>query len=196
LARQIDAGAPVDVFLAASPQWMDWLEQRGRIERGTRRVIARGALVLVAPKGRAFPFDPAGDTPLPQAFEGRLALADPEHVPLGAYAKQALDHAGWWTALASRVVGAGDARAALLLVESGECAAGIVYATDARGSERVDVVAPIPAAWHDEVVYPGALVAGRATPAARRFLDYLSTPPSLDVLRRHGFDAAPADTAR
>ena len=188
LARQIEAGAPADLFLAASPEWLDWLDERNRIERETRREVASGALVLIAPKGRSFTFDFAGGVSLADAFEGRLALGDPEHVPLGVYSRQALQRGGWWVGLAPRVSGAPDARAALQFVENGECAAGIVYATDALNSDKVEVIARVPEEWHKQVIYEGAIVAGRASEESRKFFDYLAGPTAHEILARNGFN--------
>jgi len=158
LAKQIDAGAAVDVFVSADARWMDWLVQRGKVGPGRPFGLVRNSLVVVAPAERPFPFDPAGPIPLGGAFAGRLALGDPEHVPAGVYAREALERAGWWDGLATRVVGAADARAALALVERGACAAGIVYASDAAGSSRVTIVAAVPESWHAPIVYPAAVV--------------------------------------
>lgn len=196
LARQIEAGAEADVFLAASEEWVDALEGAGRIEPGTRRELARGSLVIVAPVGAGLGFDPEGPVSLADAFEGRLAMGDPEHVPLGVYARAALRRAGWWDAIAPRVVGAGDARAALALVERGECAAGVVYATDARSSRKVRIVAEIPSRLQDPVVYVAAAVAGRASPAATRFLEWLGSPTARDILHAHGFETHPVPPLR
>lgn len=191
LAKQIDAGAPADVFVSANVGWMDWLVARGRIRAGSRFDLAGNALVIVAPAGAPFSFALADSGGLPAAFEGRIALGDPEHVPLGVYAKQALEHAGWWEKLQPRVVGAVDARAALALVERGECAAGIAYASDIAESDRVTVVERVPDEWHDAIVYPVGLVEGRALPAADRFRDTLRSPEVAKILAKHGFRLPP-----
>lgn len=193
LARRIDAGAPADVFLPAGAEWMDRLVGRGRIRAGSVFELAGNAMVIVAPAAAPFPFAVGDSVGLPDAFEGRLAIGDPEEVPLGAHARQSLERAGWWTALEPRVVGAADSRAALALVERGECAAGIVYASDALGSERVRVVERIPDEWHDVIVYPAGLVEGRTLPGAERFLETLRSPEAASILRKHGFRVAGAD---
>jgi molybdate transport system substrate-binding protein len=193
LARQIDAGAPADVFVPAGAAWMDRLVGRGRIRAGSVFELAGNALVIVAPATAPFAFALGDSVGLPDAFEGRLAIGDPADVPLGAYARQSLERAGWWTALEPRVVGAADARAALELVERGECAAGIVYASDALGSGRVRVVERIPDEWHDVIVYPAGLVEGRTLPGAERFLETLRTPEAAKVLGKHGFRVAGRD---
>jgi molybdate transport system substrate-binding protein len=189
LAKQIDAGAPADLFLAADPRWMDWLAERGRLEPGTRRDLLRNDLVIAAPSGRGFPPPPAGGS-LAKAFAGRLALGDPDHTPVGRYAKAALESAGWWEEVSSRLVPAADARAALALVERGECAAGVLYASDAAGSRRVEIVARIPASRHPPIVYPVAVISGRDRPAVRRALARLTSPEGLARFERFGFRRA------
>jgi molybdate transport system substrate-binding protein len=192
LARQIDAGAAADVFVSANPEWMDWLEKRGRLVKGSRRDGPGNSLALVAPGGRGFEWSPRSGVPLPDAFAGRLALADPSHVPAGIYAKQALEHAGWWDALADRVVPTLDVRAALTLVERGECGAGIVYSSDASSSGRCDTVALLPDDWHDPIRYVAAIVAGADTARAVAWLDAFGSPAAARTLQAHGFRAAPA----
>jgi len=187
LARRIEDGAEADVFVAASRDWLDRLVGRGRIRAGSVFDAAGNALVIVAPAAAPFSFTVGDSGGLAVAFEGRLAVGDPEGVPLGAYARQSLEHAGWWSALESRVVGAADARAALALVERAECAAGIVYASDALGSERVQVVERVPDDWHEDIVYAAGLVEGRSLPGAERFLETLRSPDAAKVLRKHGF---------
>lgn len=195
LARQIEAGAPADVFVAADRPWLAYLAQRDRLVPGTRHDLLGNALVLVAPRGRGRRvvlqpgFDFAG------AFDGKLCLAQPDIVPAGIYARQALTRLGWWRALQGRLVGTDDVRAALAFVERGECSAGIVYATDARRSARIEVLARFPAQLHAPIVYPLAAVRG-ARPEALAFLRHLRSPAAAAVFRRHGFivlaDAPPA----
>lgn len=191
LARQIDAGAPADVFLSADAGWMDHLQERGRIDPATRTPLLGNALVLVAPVGRAPAvrfergFDFAG------AFAGKLCLAEPGVVPAGIYAQQALEHLGWWTAVRTRLVGADDVRTALSFVERGECALGIVYATDARGSRKAVTVGEFPPAGHAPIVYPVALVRG-ARAGGVDFLAWLRGADAQAVFRRHGFTPPPA----
>jgi molybdate transport system substrate-binding protein len=185
LARRVGAGAPAQVFLSANPKWIAWLEERGRLEPGTRVDLLGNSLVVIAPKGRAFDLPEARG--LAGAFEGRLALADPDHVPAGEYARQALQAAGDWAPMIGRIVPAADVRAALLLVERGACGAGIVYRTDAVGSPRVEIVADIPEDRHRPIVYPVALVRNRARPAAVALFQFLRSPVALEIFERHGF---------
>lgn len=192
LAKQIDAGAPADVYVAADPRWLEWLAARGRVKTGAAVEVAGNSLTIVAPVGRAFAFEPEAGRDLASAFDGRLALGDPDHVPAGAYAREALAAAGWWEELAPRVVPAADARAALALVERGGCAAGVVYASDAAGSDHVEIVASLPDSWHAPIVYPAVAVAG-GDPRAAAFVAALRDAPG--VFRRHGF-RVPAEVPR
>ena len=151
LARQIEAGAPADLYFSASDRWMDYLEARGMIEPATRIDHLRNKLVLIAPRKEAFAVSLHPDFDFASAFAGRLALADPDHVPAGIYARQVLTALGWWPSLEDRLAPAPHVRAALVYVERGESAAGIVYATDARGA-RVDLIAAIPDSLHEPIV--------------------------------------------
>lgn len=186
LARQIEAGSPADVFLSANPLWMDYLEKPGRIQVSTRRDLLANRLVLIVPKGSRFPVEMSATFDLAGAFAGRLAVGDPEHVPAGIYGRQALEHFGWHAALAPRIVACQNVRMALAMVELKEAAAGIVYATDAAVSEKVEVLAEFPEAAHEPIRYPVALCRD-ASPAAAGFLHYLCGPEAGEVFRRHGF---------
>lgn len=185
LARRVKAGGPAEIFVSADPVWIDRLEADGRLEPGTRVDLLGNSLVIVAPEGRSFGLP--GAAGLAGAFEGRLALADPDHVPAGVYAKEALRAVGDWSPIAPRIVPAVDARAALLLVERGECGAGVVYRTDAVGSSRVEIVAGIPEDRHRPIVYPAALIRDRARPEAVSFFRFLRSPGALEIFERHGF---------
>ena len=186
LARQIEEGAPADVFVSADEQWMDYLQQRSLIRAGTRRDLLANVLVLVAPKGRLFSVKMERGFNLPGAFKGRLAVGDPTHVPAGIYAKEALQHFGWWEALKGRLDSAENVRAALRLVEMGEADAGIVYATDARASSKVVVLAEFPPGSHAPIVYPAALCRG-ARPGAAAFLAFLGSREAAPVWHEAGF---------
>ncbi len=191
LARQIERGAPADVYISANPAWMAYLETRGLIRRDTRTDLLGNSLVIVAPGGEGFPIEWEKNFGFAAAFEGPLAVADPELVPAGIYAKQALVRLGWWGKLRDRVAVAQDVRAALAFVEQGACAAGIVYATDAASSDGVDVLAAFPAETHDAIVYPVAIVNGRDSANTRRFVDFLKSAPALGVFREDGFLVPP-----
>ena len=188
LARQIENGAPADIFVSANRRWMDYLEERGRIDPASRCDLLGNRLVLVAPADSAFAVAIAPDFALAEALGGRrLAIGDPDHVPAGLYGRQALKALGVWTSVADRLVRSADVRAALALVARAEVAAGIVYATDARLSDRVRVVDGFPAASHDTIVYPAARVAGSEGAAATAFFDYLVSDEGRAVLAGFGF---------
>lgn len=182
LARQILAGADADLFISADQQWMDELEAAGRIMPSSRIDIAANRLVVVAPGNGPDSIDLAAGPPAIEA----IAIADPAHVPAGRYAKEALESLGWWSALADRVITAPDVRAALRLVEIGEADLGVVYATDARISERVRVLAVIPESAHTPIRYPAALCAG-AHPDAPVFLRFLRSERARAALEDAGF---------
>ena len=179
LARQIEAGAPADVYLSANAQWMDELADRDLIVPATRRDAAANRLVVIAPNG--------GDATLNSDFAGWLAMGDPEHVPAGIYAKHALQHMDLWSALSERVVGAVDARAALRYVETGEAQLGIVYASDAQASSRVRIVQTIDPSMHEPIRYPIAAVRGGDERAAR-LIEYLVSGEVAPVWRAAGFE--------
>lgn len=187
LAKQIEAGAPADIYASADISWMDYVDKAGRVQAGSRENLLGNALVLIAPKGDA----PKGvkleaGFDLPGAFKGKLCTGEPGIVPVGIYAKAALTALGWWTALQPRIVGTDDVRTALAFVERGECPLGIVYATDAVISDKVEVVATFPENSHAPVIYPFALIKG-ASPEARAFFEYLKSPAVADIFTRNGF---------
>ena len=179
LARQIEAGAPAQVFISADEDWMDYLDKKGLLQPGTRRDVLGNRLVWIVPAGRPLPPEPLGAL----GARDRLALADPQHVPAGKYARAALEKLGVWPQVATRIAAAENVRAALALVARGEAPLGIVYETDARAEPRVAVAARIDARLHAPIVYPAAAVRG-APPAALRYVEALSTSA---VFARYGF---------
>jgi molybdate transport system substrate-binding protein len=187
LAKQIEAGAPVDVFASADAGWMDYLDERRLIDRDSRVDLLGNELVLIAPRGKGFRAHVVRGFDLAGAFRGKLCTGEPGVVPVGTYARQALESLGWWGSMQARIVGTDDVRTALAFVERGECGAGIVYATDAAISDEVEVVARFPADSHSPIVYPFALVKGGRA-GARAFLEYLrSAPVAAESFERHGF---------
>jgi molybdate transport system substrate-binding protein len=196
LARQIEQGAPADLFASADEPWMDYLQERNLIVPETRASPLANALVLVAPANAAVQPLPALDRSTDLAAllgpNGRLATGDPAHVPVGRYARAALEWMGQWTAIAPRLARADNVRAALLLVERGEAPLGIVYATDARASQGVKVVGTFPVGSHPPVTYPFAVVARRAETdgRARTLLAFLTGPDTEAVWQRFGFSRA------
>ena len=173
LARQIEAGAGAAVFLSADQEWMDYLEQRGRIQKSSRHNLLGNRLALIAPADSRIELKIAPGFSLANALgEGRLATGDPDSVPVGRYARQALTTLGVWNDVADRLVRAEDVRHALMFVARGEVPLGIVYETDARIDQRVRLVGLFPADSHLPIIYPVALTAG-AGPDAARFLDFI-----------------------
>ena len=185
LAKQIAEGAPADVFLSANPQWMNYLEKRGLIQRQTRRDLLSNQLVLVSPTQRKFGVKTKKGWQLASAFAGRLAVGDPAHVPAGQYAMAALRTRGWYRELQH------DVRAALSLVETGEAAAGIVYKTDAAASNKVAIIETFPSDARNPIRYPIALVKN-ARPESAVFLSFLTQPHIAELLRAAGFTPLPA----
>lgn len=186
LAKQIENGAPAEVFISADKKWMDYLEDRDKIVPKSRLDLLSNTLVLVAPKGKGFKLKMAKSFDFSSAFSGRLCTGDPEHVPVGIYGRQALTHLGWWDDIAPRIVGTEDVRAALAFVERGECEVGIVYETDARLSDKVETIGRFPGESHEPIVYPAALVQG-AKAAAQDFLAFLASPQARSVFSQYGF---------
>ena len=194
LAKQVQAGAPADLFASADTQWMDHLAKAGRIQADSRVDLLGNTLVLIAPRGRGFKAQMKPGFDLAAAFKGKLCTGEPGVVPVGIYAKQALANLGWWAPLQGRLVGTDDVRTALAFVERGECGAGIVYATDARISDRVEVVGRFRPDSHAPITYPFALTTD-ARPQARAFLAFLRSATAARVFRRHGFSTGPTGPA-
>lgn len=187
LARQIDNGAPADIFLSANADWTHWLAKRNRIDRRRIEPLLSNCLVLI---------EPAGETAPPLAFDatlgqrlgaGRLAIADPGLAPLGAYARAALRAQGLWHRVRNHLALQPNARATLALVARGEARAGIVYQSDSQRSSAVRIAARIPRSLHPRIVYPVAPVGGFVSGPAARFLAHLKTTASRLAFLRHGF---------
>ncbi|MEW6039259.1 MAG: molybdate ABC transporter substrate-binding protein [Pseudomonadota bacterium] len=189
LAKQIESGAPADVFASADSKWMDYLYDKDKIDAGSRVDLLGNTLVLVAPIGKGFEVNMAKGFDFPGAFSGKLCTGLVDSVPVGIYAKEAMTRLGWWDGIRYRVVGTEDVRAALNLVERGECGAGIVYETDARQSEKVAIVAKFPADTHARIVYPFVLV--KPSDDAEKFLDFLKTEQASEIFLRYGFTLQP-----
>ena len=191
LARQIDAGAPADVYVSANAAWMDWLAERGRVVAGSRVDIAANRLVIVAQDPAALSEDEvtsATDIAGLLGEDGRLAIALPDAVPAGIYAKAALTDLGLWEALSTRLAPTDNVRAALALVALGEAPAGVVYATDAAAEPGVVVAGVFPEPSHPPIRYPAAVVAesGQAD-AAGAFVAWLTEDAAQAILARYGF---------
>ena len=184
LARQVAAGAPADLFVSADEEWMDDLQKRGLLVPGTRADLVGNTLVIIAPVGEplARPYDEfraIGVT--------RVAIADPDSVPAGRYARAALQKIGRWDAVRANMVRAENVRAALLLVERGAAPRGIVYATDARASRKVRVVATFPPGSHPPIRYPIARLKASTSPDAEGFRRFLLSREGKAIFARYGF---------
>lgn len=189
LAKQIQQGAPADVFISANVEWMDTLQKDNLVDAASRRILLRNRIVLIA-NGRSADkieikngFDLAG-----LLKDGKLAMAMVDSVPAGIYGKAALTSLGVWDAVSPKVAQSDNVRAALALVARGEAPFGIVYATDAAASDNVTVVGTFPEQTHPPIIYPAAVVAESKTkPAATSFLDFLVTKDAKQIFEREGF---------
>jgi molybdate transport system substrate-binding protein len=189
LARQIEQGAPADLFISANPEWMDYLAERGLVRAGSRADLLGNDLVLVAPAA-------AGARPLAIApgfdlvgvlGDGRLAMGDPDHVPAGIYGRAALESLGVWQQIAPRLARADNVRAALALVARGEAPLGIVYGSDAMAEPGVRVVDTFPESSHPPIIYPVAVPAGSRHPAAATLVEFLESATAAAIFARFGF---------
>jgi molybdate transport system substrate-binding protein len=184
LARQIQAGAPADVFVSANLERMDELERAGLVRPADRVSLLSNRLAIVVASSSEL----VVQLPRDLARARRLALGDPEAVPAGVYARRWLDGLGLWVRLSDRVVPTLDVRAALAAVESGAAEVGIVYRTDAALSRRVRVAFEVPAAEAPRILYPAAVLLSSTAPEGRAFLDHLRSPRSRAVFTRLGFE--------
>ena len=189
LARQIEQGAAADVFISADEEWMDYVAGKNLIDPTTRRRLLTNTLVLVAPASAPFSITLAPGMDMAAALKGgKLALADPDSVPAGKYAKQALEYFGAWGSIANSVARADNVRAALRFVETGDAAAGIVYSTDARAAgDKVLTVGVFPPESHRPITYPSAALTGKADGPAKAFLDFLASDDARRVFGEAGF---------
>lgn len=188
LAKQIEAGAPAGVYFSADLQWMDYLEQRGLLRAGSRRDVVGNDLVLIAPSSRPMRVSIGPGLDLRRLLGGgRLAVADPDSVPAGIYARQALQKLGMWSGVAPRLVRAENVRAALEYVARGDAPLGIVYRTDALVEKRVRIIGVFPADSHPPIVYPVALTS-HADAAAARYLAFITSAEARPIYRKWGFE--------
>lgn len=190
LARQVENGAPADIFFSADEQWMDDLDGKGLLRPGTRATVLGNSIVLIAPKTSLVTArldDPRGFGAA--LGDGRLSMADPAAVPAGKYGMAALKTLGIWPVVEKRVARAENVRAALALVERGEAPLGIVYATDAAASAKVRVVAVFPQDSHPPILYPVAVLKNATSADAQAFRDFLASPESQGIFRKYGFTA-------
>jgi molybdate transport system substrate-binding protein len=192
LAKQIENGAPADVFLSAHVEWMDYLEKKNLVDPKTRFDFVGNRIVLIVPTD-----SPVMHIDIVPGFsmdkilgnDGRLSIGDPEHVPAGKYGKKALEYLGAWEEVKDRLAPAKDVRAALVMVERGETPLGLVYATDAAISKKVRVVGTFASESHPPIVYPVAVISGGKKKEAKRFLEFLKSKEARAIFDKYGFKA-------
>ncbi len=190
LARQVEAGAPSDIFISANTEWMDYLATRNLIVAGSRTDPVGNTLVMIAPADSTLSsvdIAPGFDIAALVGPNGKIATGDPAHVPVGIYAREAFEHLGVWDTAEPRIARADSVRAALALVERGEVPIGIVYATDARGNSKVKIVGEFPQDSYSPIVYPFAIVSGRDQEPVRRFFSFITTGAAAKVYEKFGF---------
>lgn len=188
LARQIEQGAPADVFFSADLEWMDYLQQRNRLDVATRRSLLGNRLVLIAPRASKAQVDLKRPATLLAALgDGRLAVGQTRTVPAGKYAKASLESLSLWNGVRPRLAESESVRAALMLVARGETPLGIVYASDAKAKPGVRVVATFPEDSHPPIVYPVAALRGARVAQAARFVQWLEAPAADALFTKRGF---------
>ena len=188
LARQIEQGAPADVFFSADLEWMDYLQKRNRLDVATRRSLLGNRLVLIAPRASKAQVDLKRPATLLAALgDGRLAVGQTRTVPAGKYAKASLESLSLWNGVRPRLAESESVRAALMLVARGETPLGIVYASDAKAEPGVRVVATFPEDSHPPIVYPVAALRGARAAQATRFVQWLASPDADSLFTKRGF---------
>lgn len=191
LARQIEKGAPADVFISADLDWMDYVDQRKLVRTGSRVNLLSNRLVLIAPADSKASLTIAPNFPLASTLgDGRLAMADPDSVPAGKYGKAALEALGVWNAVAPKVARAENVRAGLLLVARSEAPFGIVYSTDAAAEPKVRVVGTFAANLHPPIVYPAAILNDSKSSAAEPLMRFLRSSDARIIWQKFGFATA------
>lgn len=189
LAKQIEAGANSDIFFSADLDWVNYLVKKKRIHAAQVHPLLANSLVLISQAKANIAFQPKAQFNLAQAFKGKLCTGQLQSVPAGKYAQQSLSHFNWLKTLQGRIVQTQDVRAALVLVERGECELGIVYKTDALLSNKVKIIGTFPANSHQAIVYPIALTQqGETRPEAIQFAAFIcSSPQAKSIFKQHGF---------
>ena len=188
LAKQLEQGAPADLFISADTDWMDYVDQKGLIKKNTRVSLLGNKIVLIAPRDSAVAVDIKPGFDLAKALGGgKLAMANVDAVPAGKYGKAALEKLGAWAGVKDKIAQAENVRAALLLVARGEAPLGIVYSTDAAAEPNVKIVGAFPADSHPPIIYPAAETRDSKSVDARLFLDYLKSTKARPALEKQGF---------
>ena len=190
LAKQIESGAPVAMFISADEDWMDYLDTRKLLIASTRQDLLGNRLVLIEPADKTVQVDIATGFPLASLLgSGKLSMGEPGSVPAGKYGKEALTNLGVWDSVSAKVVSADSVRSALAFVQSGEAPFGIVYATDAASSKQVRVAGTFPLNSHKRITYPVALIKDQDSPEARAFLKFVEGPDAHAIFAKYGFFA-------
>lgn len=188
LAKQIENGAPADLFISADVDWMSYLEKKNLVKEDTRTNWLGNRIVLVAPKGKSGSVDLKPGMDLRGLLDGgKLAMGAPDSVPAGKYAKAALEKLGVWSSVEESVAGTESVRAALALVSRGEAPLGIVYQTDAAADPGVEVIGTFPEDSHPQIIYPIAILSDSTSPTARAYLDYLRSAQAAPFFENEGF---------
>lgn len=188
LAKQIEQGAPADVFVSADIPWMDYLAEKGLIDPATRTNLLGNELVLIAPAGTTETITLAPGVDLAgKVGEGRIATGDVAAVPVGKYAKAALEKLGLWATVGPKIAGAENVRTALALVARGEAKYGIVYATDAKSEPKVTVIGTFPTDSHPPIIYPVAATKEAANAETSAYLAFLKTEKAAKIFASQGF---------
>jgi molybdate transport system substrate-binding protein len=194
LAKQIEQGAPAQIFISADLDWMDYVEKKGLIKADSRSNLLGNRIVLIAPKDKAKAIEIRPSFDLAKVVgDGRLSMANVDSVPAGKYGKAALEKLGAWASVSGKIAQAENVRAALLLVSRGEAPAGIVYQTDAAADPNVSIIGTFPEDTHPPIIYPIALTATAASPDAAAFLAYITSAKARPLFETQGFTVlAPA----
>jgi molybdate transport system substrate-binding protein len=192
LAKQIENGAPSDLFFSADPDWMAYLDGRHLVRTETRRNILGNRLVLIAAAKSPLATTIAAGFPLLSLLgEGRLAMCDPAHDPAGRYGRASLESLGVWSSVADRIAIAENVRVAVTMVGRGEAPLAVVFTTDAVGNDSVKTLGSFPDDSHPPILYPASVTTASRHPDAVRFLNYLSSPSGKAVFARFGYLAPP-----
>jgi molybdate transport system substrate-binding protein len=188
LAKQIESGAPADIFISADTQWMSYLMDRKLIATDSVINLLGNEIVLIAPADSKIESKLDKGVDLAALVgDGKLAMADVKAVPAGRYGKAALESLGAWTGVEAKVAQAENVRAALKLVSTREATLGIVYVTDAHADTSVKVIATFPASSHPPIVYPTGVVTGSKNPDAMTFVTFLRSPKAIALFKAEGF---------
>lgn len=185
LAKQIEQDAPADLFISADQKWMDYVAEKQPEKTKNIQILVENELVLIAPSESQFQAENIADIDFDKVLKGTYLAVGDDNVPVGRYAKKALEHLQLWDKVESRLSKAKDVRAVLAYIERGELPLGIVYSTDAKVSDKVKVVATFPQESYGKVVYPAATISEKAE--AKRFLDYLSSDTAKQTFEKAGF---------